>query len=88
MLMAFLGAGIGIASPVVGALWAEVYGTKSLGSIRSLVTSMVIISTSLSPILLGFFIDHQASGNQILFALACYAIVATALSLFAYRKNE
>jgi MFS family permease len=88
MLMAFLGAGIGITSPVFGALWAEVYGTKSLGSIRSLVTSMVIISTSLSPILLGFFIDHQASGNQILFALACYAIVATALSLFAYRKNE
>ena len=88
ILMAFLGAGIGMTSPVVGALWAEVYGTKSLGSIRSLVTSLVIISTSISPILLGFFIDHQASGNQILFGLACYAIVATALSLFTYQKNE
>jgi len=88
MLMAFLGVGIGITSPIVSALWAEVYGTKSLGSIRSLVTSMVIISTSISPILLGFFIDHQVSGNQILFALACYAIVATVLSLFTYQKNE
>ena len=87
ILMALLGTGIGITSPVVGALWAEVYGTKNLGSIRSLVTSMVIISTSMSPILLGVLIDHQASGNQILFALAAYAVLATILSLFTYRKG-
>lgn len=87
LLMVFLGMGIGMTSPIVGSLWVEVYGTKNLGSIRSFVTSMIIISTSMSPILLGVFIDQQVTGNQMLLGLACYAVIATLLSLFTYRKS-
>jgi MFS family permease len=84
--MAFLGLGIGMMSTVVGSVWPEVYGTKNLGSIRALITSIMIISTSASPVLLGFFIDKQVSGNQLLTALGSYAVIATLLSLFTYRK--
>lgn len=87
VLMAFLGMGIGMMSTVIGSVWAEVYGTKNLGSIRALVTSIMIISTSVSPILLGFFIDRQISGNQFLLALGSYALAATILSLFTYGKE-
>ncbi|TCS44027.1 MFS transporter [Reinekea marinisedimentorum] len=84
VLMFFMGAGIAMTGPVVGSLWAEVYGTANLGAIRSLTTSMMIVSTAAASLLLGVLIDVGFSANGLLLVLACYAVAATALSRFSY----
>jgi len=88
MLMISLGTSIGSSSPILGALWAEVYGTKHLGAIRALITSLAIISSSASPILFGFLIDRGISGQGLFIWLTLYVLVAILLSLFSFSAKQ
>ncbi|MBU2870701.1 MFS transporter [Colwellia sp. E2M01] len=83
-LLILLGITIGSGSPIINALWAEVYGTKHIGKIRALTASLTVISTSISPILFGYLIDHGISGSQLFFWLAMYVLVAILATLFSY----
>ncbi|MGM8228810.1 MFS transporter [Cellvibrio sp. ARAG 10.3] len=89
LFMTLLGINIGISSPITGALWAEVYGTGKLGSIRSLMTSLGMIATSASPILFGLLIDNGIHA-QALFGTAGLGIVLAGLVVwFSYpRLND
>lgn len=87
-MMAVLGVGIGMMGTIANALWAEVYGTTHLGSIRSLMTSMMVISTSASPVLLGLLIDAGGSSRLMLLAMAAYALTATLLSAFSFKAPK
>lgn len=88
VFMTLMGFAIGLGGPIFGALWAEVYGTGKLGSIRSLMTSLVILSSALSPVAFGLVVDMGASLVQVygtcLAALALAGISA-GLSYRAYR---
>lgn len=86
VFMTLLGINIGISSPITGALWAEVYGTGKLGSIRSLMTSLGMIATSASPILFGLLIDKGIHA-QALFGTAGFGVVlAGILVWFSYPR--
>jgi len=87
LMMAILGIGIGMMGPISNSLWAEVYGVRHIGAIRALLTSIMIVSTSASPFLLGLAIDAGLSGSQLLLSMGSYAFVATLLALFSYRKT-
>lgn len=56
LLLAGLTAGAG--GPVVGSLWAELYGVMHLGSIRALSSSLMVVSTALAPFVLGWLLDR------------------------------
>lgn len=86
--MMLLAATVGIASPVSGALWAEVYGTAKLGSIRSLMSSIMIISTAVAPAVLGLFIDRGYSLSQIFSYTAWLLVGAVVLVQFSYRPGQ
>jgi sugar phosphate permease len=77
--MAVSGFGNGALSAVSGSLWAEIYGTKHLGAIRSLVVSLMVLSTSLSPALMGWAIEGGVSVDVLAFAFAVYAFLAAVL---------
>lgn len=87
-LLISLGITIGSGSPIINALWAEVYGTKHLGRIRALMASIAVISTSISPILFGYLIDHGITGSQLFFWLAMYVSLAVLLALFSYSNKK
>ncbi|MGB3209793.1 MAG: MFS transporter [Desulforhopalus sp.] len=87
-LMIFLGSSIGSGSPIISALWAEVYGTTHLGAIRALISSLAVISTSASPVLFGILIDGDTSGQAIFMWLAVYVLVAILLSLFSFSAKQ
>ena len=55
--MILIGASTGAATIVISALWVELYGIDYLGSIRSMFFSMVVLSTSISPTLMGLLLD-------------------------------
>ena len=57
IFMILIGASTGAATIVISAIWVELYGIDYLGSIRSMCFSMVVLSTAISPALMGFLLD-------------------------------
>ena len=55
--MALMGASAGAATVLFGALWAEIYGTDNIGSIRSLGVTLQVLSTAVAPALMGALLD-------------------------------
>lgn len=88
LLMGLMGTTIGASGPVGGALWAEVYGTEKLGSIRSLVTSLMVLTTALAPVLLGAMIDAGQSVTQVLNTLGAGVLVAVVMVFFSYKPER
>lgn len=84
IMMAGMGAGIGCAGPITNALWAEIYGTRHLGSIRSLATAMMVMSTAAAPVVLGLLIDQGISVEGFFITLTAMALMAGLLSWRAF----
>lgn len=82
-LFLLAGASTGISMPILNAMWAEVYGTGSLGSVRSLVSSMMVMSTALAPPLFGLMLDYQLGAGFITMACLGYLAFAYILMLSA-----
>lgn len=55
--MALLGVTSGMGGAVQTALWAELYGTRYLGAVKSMLGSMMVVSTAASPALVGFVLE-------------------------------
>ena len=51
--MCMTGVTVGVRITIGGAIWAEIYGVENLGAIRSLATSFLVVSTALSPVVMG-----------------------------------
>ncbi len=88
IIMTSLGLTIGSAATITSALWAEAYGTKYLGSIRSLITSLGVLSTSLSPALFGILIDHNVTVKQLFILIGVYTVVSILLVSFSYHRKS
>ncbi len=88
VFMILLAVTIGFAGPVGGALWAEVYGTAKLGSIRSLMSSLMIISTSISPFLFGVLIDRGLDVTSLFGGAGVGLLIAVFLAQFSYRPEK
>ena len=71
------GATSGMHRSVVSAFWAEAYGVLHLGAIRSLVSSISVVGTAISPVLFGGMIDDGASIELI--AAICVIWIALAI---------
>jgi len=71
----------GMTNPVVGALWAEIYGTAHLGAVRSLVTAALVAASALGPGIAGYLIDAGAPITVQTFAYAAYCVVGSILYL-------
>ena len=77
----FLGFTQGTAMTIGGTFWPNYFGTKNLGSIRSLSTSSMVFGTALGPFLVGQILDFHISYNIILFVMSILSIVSS-ISLF------
>jgi MFS family permease len=74
--MGLVGVTLGLSSTFKSSLWAELYGTKMIGTVQSLFASIMVFSTALSPFLMGWMLD---SG----YALTSIFMIALATSLFS-----
>jgi len=59
--MGLLGISYGLSSTLFGALWPEVYGSRYLGSIRSVVVALMVFATAMGPGVTGYLIDAGVS---------------------------
>lgn len=86
VFMFLLGSSYGVASSVFGAIWPEVYGTRHLGAIRSVVSAAMVFASALGPGLTGWLIDRGVGFEWQLLLMAAYCL-ATMLVLFSVAKT-
>lgn len=75
--MALLGVSYGMSSSIFGALWPELYGTRHLGAVRSVVFAGMVFSSALGPGLTGSLIDRGVAFDHQLAYLAAYCLLAS-----------
>lgn len=75
---------------MLGAVWAELYGTSHLGAIRSLVQASMVVSTSASPVIFGALLDQGIGFATLAWGCAGYVVIAvvtlTALQTPLHRR--
>jgi MFS family permease len=84
-----LGAGIttGAFSPISGALWPELYGVTHLGAIKALISAVMVFSTALSPVTMGWLMDAGVAMNTIVLYTLVYAVAASLLAFLYVRRH-
>ena len=70
----FMGFSHGAASAISSLYWPEIYGTKYLGSIRSMTSAIMVFSTSIGPFISGILFDNEIAYTTLLLCLACFCI--------------
>ena len=85
LALAFIGLTQGISSALWGVILPVVYGTRHLGSVRSLVTTVMVISTAIGPGVTGILIDLGVNFTEQSLFLAAWCI---GLSVFCYLVQQ
>lgn len=83
--LALAGISQGIASPIMTALLAEIYGVESLGATKGKIATMGIFATALGPLLLGWLLKEGLSFATIIPAIMLVGAAAIGIS-FAARQ--
>ncbi|WP_417443081.1 MFS transporter [Joostella sp.] len=60
---------VGVAGTVKTAVIAEIYGTQQMGTIRSLFTMFMVLSTALGPLIVGWMLDMNIHFSWVIFSL-------------------
>jgi MFS family permease len=81
--MFLMGITTGLYFTGLGALWAELYGTRHLGAIKALVGAFGILASALGPALVGILLDAAVNMDEICLGFAVSCMVATALLTYA-----
>ncbi|MFT4608229.1 MAG: MFS family permease [Gammaproteobacteria bacterium] len=84
--MLLMGVSSGLYFTGLSALWAELYGLKHLGAIKSLINAVMVFSSALGPALVGSLLNWQVGFSSICLMLAAVCIVATVLLVYALRR--
>ena len=84
--MLLLGVCSGLYFTGLSALWAELYGSRHLGAIKSLTNAVMVFSSALGPALVGTLLSWHISFESICWLLAGICLVATALLVVALRQ--
>lgn len=70
----------GFAGTAAGAVWAERYGVLHLGAIRAMVQAIMVVSTAIAPVVLGFLLDQALSLTVLSALLAVGTLFSSGLA--------
>lgn len=77
----------GLGSTIKSALQAEMFGTSRLGSVRSLFTVLMVISTALGPLFFGQLMDLSLAIDHLLLGCALLIVIAVGQSFRIWRMK-
>ncbi len=83
--MFLMGLTTGLFFTGLSALWAELYGRKFLGAIKSMVSSFSVFSSALGPVIVGIMLDSGFTIENVCLGFATGCIVATVLLVYALK---
>lgn len=84
--MALMGVSYGFSSTLFGALWPELYGTRHLGGIRSLIVAFAVFATAMGPGLTGWLIDEGVSYSGQIAAMGVYCVAMIGVMTLVSRR--
>jgi MFS family permease len=87
LYLSLAGFAMGLSASIKSAVIAEIYGTRYIGSIRSVFGAMTVVSTAVSPILIGWLLDIGWDFSLISLISAAAASAVVWLSFFL-KSNE
>ncbi|MDF1607415.1 MFS transporter [Hoeflea sp. YIM 152468] len=86
VFMALMGVSYGFSSTLFGALWPELYGTRHLGGIRSLIVAFMVFGTAVGPGLTGGLIDAGVSYPAQITAMGVYSVLISVVLIQVSRR--
>lgn len=78
----------GASSSVMSALWAEMYGASQVGAIRSVTAGLTIVSTAMSPPIIGLLLERGVGFDAIQYGGMLLMLGASALAWWAVRRDR
>lgn len=88
LYMIFLGITASLSSLTSTALWAELYGVQHLGSIKSMITTMMVLSTAIGPVVIGSILEGSANLQLFLLFSIFVIVILTIMAAWAIRKKS
>ena len=85
--MILMGISTGIYFTGLSALWAELYGPKHLGAIKSLTNAIMVFASALGPALVGTLLQWGVPFAGVMLLLAAFCLGATVLLVYALRDS-
>ncbi len=82
-----MGVTTGLALTSVVAMWAELYGVRHIGAIKSLVSAAMVFASALGPPFMGVLIDAGVGMDVICLIFAAYALAGTGLMRVTLRNR-
>ena len=79
--MSLYGFNLGISAPFTSSLWAELFGLESLGTVKALFHSIVVLASAISPVVFGYIIDWGFGIGMIAIISLIMIIVVTILPI-------
>lgn len=83
--MLLMGVSSGLYFTGLSALWAELYGARHLGAIKSMTNAIMVFASALGPALVGTLLQWQISFAVISMIMATFCVLATGLLVYALR---
>ena len=80
--MCLYGLNMGISTPFIGSLWAEIYGVKSLGTVKALLHAGGVFASAFGPLVFGYLIDWGFGITTIATISILIIIVSTLLPIY------
>ena len=82
LYMSLYGLNHGLTAPFIGALWAEIYGVESLGTVKALLHAGGVFASALSPLIFGYLIDIGFGISIIVIISILIIIVSTLVPIY------
>ncbi|MBO0661498.1 MFS transporter [Jiella sp. MQZ9-1] len=87
VFMVCLGVSNGFSSTLQGAILPELYGIKHLGSLRSALVAMMVLSSALGPGVTGLLIDQQVDYPLQIGVMGLYCVAISVVMLVVSRRQ-
>jgi len=87
-LVAAIGTTNGFGGTLKNAALAEIYGTKIIGSVRSLFITAMVFSTAFGPVIFGLLLDRGISFDQLTVASLCFMLLISLNSLRVFKLKS
>ena len=88
LFLGLIGVSNGFGNVLGSSTWAEIYGVKFIGGIKSLTTAFMVFSTAFGTAIFGLLIDTGYSVENIAFICIIYIVISLFLLLIFKNKIE
>ena len=88
IILGSMGLSAGATNPSFSSLWTELYGTKYLGSIRSVGAVLIVFASALGPMAIGSALDFQVQVTTIVWISVLITCFTSGLAWFGLRPQS